>query len=252
MVYQGSKNRLAKYIVPIIQKYIDENNINTYVEPCCGGCNIIDKVHCKNKIGSDINDELITLLKYVQSDNELSIAPAECTFEHYKDVRENRKNKTEKYSKEYTALIGYCASYGGRYFEGGFGRDSKGGRSIYMERVKNLKAQAPLLNGIDFRCCDYKAYSDYKDCLFYFDPPYFGCKQYDGQKIDYDEFYNFVIELSKNNIVLVSEYQMPEDRFTCIWQKERKVLQKSDRVVGDMAVEKLFICKCNEKYLKEM
>lgn len=242
LVYQGSKNRLAKYIVPIIQKYIDENNIDTYVEPCCGGCNIIDKVRCKNIIGSDINDELIALLKYVQSDNGLSIAPAQCTFEHYKDVRENRKNKTEKYSKEYTALIGYCASYGGRYFEGGYGKDPKGVRSIYTERVKNLKAQAPLLDGIDFRCCDYKVYTDYKDCLFYFDPPYFGCKQYNEQKIDYDEFYNFVIELSKNNIVLISEYQMPEDKFTCIWQKERKVLQKSDRVVGDTAIEKLFIC----------
>ena len=25
MVYQGSKNRLAKFIIPILQKYIDEN-----------------------------------------------------------------------------------------------------------------------------------------------------------------------------------------------------------------------------------
>lgn len=249
MVYQGSKNRLAKYIVPIIQKYIDDYNIDTYVEPMVGGANIIDKVNCKHKIGSDSNDELIALLKYAQSDNDLSIAPEECTFEHYKDVRENRKNKTGKYTKEYTALIGYCASFGGRYYSGGYGRDSKGGRSIYTERLKNLKAQAPLLNGIDFRNCDYKAYVDYKDCLLYFDPPYFECKQYDGQKIDYDEFYNFVAELSKNNIVLISEYKMPENRFECIWQKERKVLQKSDRVVGDTAVEKLFIYSGEDKYL---
>ena len=32
---------------------------------------------------------------------------------------------------------------------------------------------------------------------------------------------------------------MPDD-FRCIWQKERKVLQKSDRLVGDNAIEKLF------------
>ncbi len=242
---------MAKYIVPIIQEYIDENNIDTYVEPMVGGANIIDKVHCEHKIGSNSNDELITLLKYVQSDNDLSIAPEECTFEHYKDVRENRKNKTEKYSKEYTALIGYCASFGGRYYSGGFGRDSKGGRSIYTERLKNLKVQAPALDGIDFRCCDYKTYADYKDCLFYIDPPYKGTKQYDGQKIDYDEFYNFIIQLSKNNIVLVSEYQMPEENFECIWAKQRSVLQKSDRVVGDVAFEKLFIYNGEDRYLKE-
>lgn len=139
MVYQGSKNKIAKYIVPIIQKYIDDNNIMTYIEPFCGGVNIIDKIKCKNRIASDYNEDLIALLKYIQKDNDLSIAPEECSFEHYADVRENRKQDTNKYSKEYTALIGYCASYGGRYFDGGYGRDSKGGRSIYIERLNNLK-----------------------------------------------------------------------------------------------------------------
>ena len=46
MVYQGSKNRLAKFLVPIIQKYIDDNNIKTYIEPMCGGANLIDKIKC--------------------------------------------------------------------------------------------------------------------------------------------------------------------------------------------------------------
>ena len=178
-------------------------------------------------------------MKYAQSDNDLSIAPDVCTFEHYSDVREDRKLGTHKYSKEYIALIGYCASYGGRYFDGGYGRDSKGGRSIYNERLKNFRTQIPDLNDIEFRCCDYKDFADYKDCLFYFDPPYRNTKQYSKQSIDYDEFYDFLRKLSENNIVLVSEYNMPDD-FKCIWQKERKVLQKSDRVTGEKAVEKLF------------
>ena len=63
MVYQGSKNRLAKYIVPIIQKYIDDNNIKTYIEPMCGGANIIDKIKCEKRIGSDINEDLISNYK---------------------------------------------------------------------------------------------------------------------------------------------------------------------------------------------
>lgn len=170
MVYQGSKNRLAKFLVPIIQKYIDDNNIKTYIEPMCGSCSIIEQIKCDNKIASDINDELIALLQYAKSDAELSIAPEDCLFEHYADVRENRKHGTNKYSKEYTALIGYCASYGGRYFEGGFGRDKTGKRNIYAERVKNLKEDCELLQNIDIRYCDYKDFADYKNCLFYFDP----------------------------------------------------------------------------------
>lgn len=41
MVYMGSKLRIAKEIVPIIQSYIDKNNIHNYLEPFCGGgqCN---------------------------------------------------------------------------------------------------------------------------------------------------------------------------------------------------------------------
>ena len=152
MVYQGSKNRISKFLVPIIQKYIDDNNIKTYIEPMVGGANIIDKIVCENKVGGDINSELIALLQYIQTDNEISIAPEMCTFEHYADVIENRRLHTNKYSMKYTALIGYCASYGGRYFDGGYGRDSNGGRSIYNERVKNLKEQAPHLKDIKFRC----------------------------------------------------------------------------------------------------
>lgn len=244
MVYQGSKNKIAKYIVPIIQKYIDDNNITTYIEPFCGGLNIIDKIKCKNRIASDYNEDLIALLKYIQQDNNLSIAPEECSFEHYSDVRENKKQGTNKYSKEYTALIGYCASYGGRYFDGGYGRDSKGGRSIYTERLKNLKEQAPLLNNIHLFCRDYKDYLnfDIKNAPFYLDPPYKDTKQYSKQNIDYDEFYDFCKELSENNIVIISEYNMSDD-FECIWQKERIILQKSDRVTGDKAIEKLFIYK---------
>lgn len=65
MVYQGSKNKIAKYIVPIIQKYIEDNNITIYIEPFCGGVNIIDKIKCKNRIASDYNEDLIALLKYI-------------------------------------------------------------------------------------------------------------------------------------------------------------------------------------------
>ena len=242
MVYQGSKNKLAKYIVPILQNYINQNNITTFIDCFCGGANIIDKINCENRIASDHNEDLIALLKYVQSDNDLNIAPDECDFEHYADVRNNKN--TDKYSREYVALIGYCASYGGRYFDGGYGRDSKGGISIYTKRIANLKKQALNLKNIKFDCKDYKQYLnlDIKNCLIYCDPPYKNTKQYSKQNIDYEEFYDFCRKMSKDNFVVISEYNMPDD-FACIWEKERKVLQKSDKVKGDKAIEKLFVYK---------
>lgn len=37
MVYMGSKRRIKKKLVPILQDYIDNNNVTTYIEPMVGG-----------------------------------------------------------------------------------------------------------------------------------------------------------------------------------------------------------------------
>jgi DNA adenine methylase len=40
----GSKQRIAKYILPIMLDEARKNNIKTWVEPFLGGANVIDKV----------------------------------------------------------------------------------------------------------------------------------------------------------------------------------------------------------------
>lgn len=244
MVYQGSKSRLSKHIVPVIQHYIDAYGIKNYYEPFVGGANVIDKVMCENRTGSDCNGYLIRLLRYIQTDVKISIAPEDCTYEHYADVRDSYNKKDGRFSDEYIALIGYCSSYGGRFFDGGYGRDKTGRRNIYKERVKNLREQTINLQGISFECEDYTSINpdDYEGYLFYLDPPYKSTKAYSVQSIDYDYFYDWCRALSRKNIVLISEYAMPSD-FKCIWSKERKVMQKSDRKASDRAVEKLFIAR---------
>ena len=66
MKYMGSKNRLAKELVPIIQKYIDDNKIENYLEPFVGGCSIIGKIKCKNRYGSDNHKYLIAFLNKIK------------------------------------------------------------------------------------------------------------------------------------------------------------------------------------------
>ena len=244
MVYQGSKARLRKYILPIIQECIDKNNIETYIEPFVGGANLIDHVICKNRIGSDLNEELIELLCYMRDNPDMSIFPEECSFEHYADVRKARKERSGKYSVPYTAGIGYFASYGGRYFDGGYGRDPKGVRSIYKEHLNYAKKQAPLLKNISFKALPFEYYTNsaYKNCVFYLDPPYRNTKGYAKNSIDYEKFYNYCRFLANDNYVFISEFYMPDD-FECIWEKERKLLQKSDREKADVAIEKLYIAK---------
>ena len=46
-------------MTPIIQKYIDDNDIQVYYEPFCGGLNMMDKIKCPIRIANDLHNELI-------------------------------------------------------------------------------------------------------------------------------------------------------------------------------------------------
>ena len=145
MQYVGSKNRLSKDLVPIIQSYITEST-EGYLEPFVGGANIIDKIKCKKKIGCDIHEELIELLRYSQK-NEL---PETVTEEEYANVKNNKEN----YPKWYVGLVGFCGSFGAKYF-GGYARGNDK-RNRQNEAIRNLMKQAPELKDIKFECKDFR------------------------------------------------------------------------------------------------
>lgn len=108
----GSKSRIAKYIVPIIQKYVNENDIAMYIEPFVGGANIIDKIKCDIRIGIDINPYLTALLKRVQNGESLY---EEVSKELYDNVRASYNNKDNKYADWEYGNVGFLASYNGRF-----------------------------------------------------------------------------------------------------------------------------------------
>ena len=94
MKYMGSKSRIKKYIVPIIQDIINRNQIKLYIEPMVGGGNIIDSVQCDTKIGNDISTPLISFWQHLQKTDGLDL-PKEITRDHYNDVKQNQN--TGKY-----------------------------------------------------------------------------------------------------------------------------------------------------------
>ena len=240
MKYMGSKSRIAKYIVPIIQKEIDDNNIKCYIEPFVGGANVIDKIKCDKRIGSDKNKYLIGLLTHVSNGGELLESVSR---EYYNEVRANHKNGT--YEDWIVGNVGFLASYNGRWFDGGFAQSgyekTKTGeryRDYYLESSKNLLSQRDNLTGIEFSVKDYRDYN-VSGCLIYCDPPYKNTKQFANSKgFDHDEFWKTVRRWSENNIVIVSELSAPKD-FKCIWEKSVSRSIKANEKTR--ATEKLFI-----------
>ena len=237
MRYVGSKNRLSKELAPIIQSYITDET-KGYIEPFVGGANMIDKIKCENKFGSDIHEELIELLKYVQNlDNKL---PSVISEEEYKKV----KNNKEDYEKWYIGFVGFCSSFGAKFF-GGYARDGKNDNSgkWSMGAIKNIEKQRKNLQGIKFKCCSYdELNTNIKGYVIYCDIPYKGTLKYTAD-FDYEKFYKWCKKMSKNNTVLISEYWMPDD-FECIWEKKTTVRIDSNKKSGDKKMErteKLFI-----------
>ena len=238
MWYMGSKNRLSKYLVPIIESYIDEKT-EGYMEPFVGGANIIDKVNCDNKIGYDIHKELIALLNYVKVNNDI---PEIITEEEYKKVKNNKEN----YEDWYVGLVGFCSTFGAKYF-GGYARSKKdkfNGEKSYLA-IKNLKKQSVNFTNITFECEDFRKIKNIKNHVIYCDPPYRNTTKYKTETFPYEEFYDWCRQMSKDNTVLISEYWMPDD-FECIWEKESKVNFDSNRNSNDdknKRIEKLFKLK---------
>lgn len=241
MRYVGSKNKLSKELAPIIQSYVTRDT-KGYLEPFVGGANMIDKIQCKKRIGCDIHEELIELLKYAQEFSGL--LPERILEDTYIEV----KNNKDKYEKWYLGLVGFCASFSAKYF-GGYARDSKDDSSGKWSAgaIKNLKKQSPNLEGIDFKCTSFLELpkDKIKDYVIYCDIPYRNTTKYKTETFPYEEFYQWVKDMSIHNTVLISEYNMP-DEFNCIWSTETTVNMDSNKIAGDsknIRVEKLFTYK---------
>lgn len=244
MKYIGSKNRISKYIAPIIQSYIDDmgDACNGYWEPFVGGANMIDKIKCKNRYGSDAHRYLIALLRHVKcTTDDLTKT---ITKEEYDKVRENK----DDYPDWYVGLVGFCASYDGKWF-GGYANNVKtkdgGIRNYTDEAIRSIKKQALNFKEIEFICRTFLEYStDINNFVVYCDPPYRGTTKYATDDFDYDEFYSWCKQLAKHNIVLISEYWMPEG-FECIWESKVKcTLDKASKT--DKGGKKLYRCIAND------
>ena len=133
----GSKNRIAKEILPIMLK---ERGQRTWVEPFVGGGNMIDKVQGK-RIGADINHYLIDALIAIRDCvMDLPKNNKEFTEDDYKALR-----KSDDY--KYKGYAGFAFSYSGKWL-GGWCRDGLNKRDYVNESYKNAINQSPLLQGV--------------------------------------------------------------------------------------------------------
>ena len=239
MIYMGSKSKYAQYIVPILQKVINDKGINLYIEPFVGGANIIDKVKCEKRIGYDRSDTLIALL--TQARDDFSKILADGSRELWDKGKEYVKDGVmpDDMTLAEIGAMEFFASFSNGGFPRGYAKNTAG-RNYFKEARANMEKQAPNLKGIEFYQSNYYNLSGFKGAVIYCDPPYANTKHYgyaNQEKMDYTRFWNWVREISKDNYVFVSEQVAPDD-FEIIWEMEAKRTNGKDN--NFKAIERLF------------
>ena len=225
MQYQGSKNKIAKHLLPIILK--NRKPEQYYVEPFMGGGNMIDKVEGL-RIGNDINYYLIEMWKALQKG---WIPPDIVTEEEYRYY----KKCQEIEDPAMVAFIGFLCSFGTRWFSS-FAKNNQN-RNYAKVGKNSLMRQLPNMAEVELQNTTFDKLIIPNNSIIYCDPPYQGTTGY-KDSMDHPKFWQWCRERAQEgHQVFISEYSAPDD-FTCVAEiKHTTILDKSKR---SERIEKLF------------
>ena len=103
-----------------------------------------------------------------------------------------------------------------------------------LERLERLERLDPTN-------LSYKEFSHVKDAILYLDPPYenLTLDRY-GVSFDSQAFYNWAHGMAKDNVVIISSYEISDERFKCVYSfdKARSTMQQGS---AGKKCEKLFM-----------
>lgn len=97
-----------------------------------------------------------------------------------------------------------------------------------LERLQQLERlyQLSRLNAVDcaenltISNLDYAKYNNIEDSIIYLDPPYQNSdvSKYRTGGLDYTAFYDWVVSLASNNVVIISSYEISDPRFEVVYE----------------------------------
>lgn len=266
MRYMGGKGRLAPDIASRINSIALYENITEYYEPFMGGCSVGELVTIPNRHFSDINPWVVELFKKIQTDMfEFKYV----TREEWHDVKDNARAYTDKYPQWYYGWVGICCSfrsvtfqaYGGEYIDATTNRKVNPQLQCYNQILRERE----LLGGADFKTCSYEEIGKPYHAVIYCDSPYKGthgymntgesCKK-STRKTDFDfETYDkWLIEMAKDNLVIISEYSMHPDNFGLIESIHLNKGVGGGNTDDESSIENLYYVKggwLTDKYFNE-
>lgn len=113
-----------------------------------------------------------------------------------------------------------------------------------IERIQQIQ-QIQRIEPVDLECTnfDYKHFSDLFGGVLYLDPPYEkATDKYKLESFDSAGFYDWAYEMSKQNVVIISSYEVSDERFEEVFEFKTARSRLNAQSVGSRT-EKLFMVK---------
>ena len=109
-----------------------------------------------------------------------------------------------------------------------------------LERLQNIN-----INNLEITNHDYTHFSYLSNVIVYLDPPYEKAhlNGYSINNFDSQAFYDWAYEMSKKNIVLISSYEISDERFECVYEFKNARNTFSPKTCRGIESEKLFMVK---------
>lgn len=181
---------------------------------------------------NDANNDIISMWKMLKK-GEWSLPNKPISRAKYERMKRNEEGEPHE-----RGFFGVACAYSGIPFAGYRIRSPSQNFFEGTRNGVNEIVSDGILNYITFTCSDYATFlKDCKNTVIYADPPYednnFGTQYF--KDFDSQRFWNIMRKLSKHNLVIISEYQAPDD-FICVWEKQysnvfsSKVKQVSEKL----------------------
>lgn len=250
--YHGGKQRLGKKLAEIIVDTSldiaeeEDYYIVGYCEPFCGMLGVYR--HIPKFFEEEGYNDLIYLagdangsvIKMWQSAQKGWIPPITCSEKKFNDLKYSKCDSAEK------GYIGHQYSFGGQWFKG---YAPKYGKTNNSERAsKNIVEISKTLKDVKFSKSIYERFSRLKGYVIYCDPPYdnesnshYNVNGKNSNNFNSKKFWDWCKEMSKHNIVFVSNYTSPKGTQLIFNNKHKMTGSKKIMTKKNERVEKLFL-----------
>ncbi|MFS5540397.1 DNA adenine methylase [Streptococcus agalactiae] len=265
--YQGSKKKISKKIIEIIKQNFGTDKI---IYDVFGGGGAITAECLLNGLEvhyNDLDKEITDMFQRVISQDRDYLKTLLVSRDEFMEIR-NKENKTVDdnikllinsfgnnkngylYSKEWSdmkynlaiEIINKHDVFSGYKQTETYRNANRPYDEGKIERAKQLE-RLQQLERLEPTNLSYEAFSNIEGAVFYLDPPYENTTHatYKGD-FDSQAFYDWAYEMSKNNIVLISSYEISDDRFECVYEFKtaKSTLQRG---CAGKRYEKLFMVK---------